>query len=257
MIDSTDPRQQAAAAQNQFEPVNTRPRASSNVREDGYWPDQNRYGHPQQSLGEAAPSAFAQSEPHNQVPPELIAQITANVISQLKTTGIDAVSSVAPSNARYQPPPPPPPPPPPVQWAPPLTPSTDLAASSPTYARSDHTPPSPYRQAEIPRTGSPLPQAPILQPDPMYSREPLGGPLQPRSSSAPLSENSDSAYSRPKGPSRLSTGKEETTLEKIWGPLFDEECNPTLRLGQLLRGLAVHIVSDPGGLTMIQPRDHC
>ena len=35
---------------------------------------------------------------------------------------------------------------------------------------------------------------------------------------------------------------EETTLEKVWGQLFDEVGNPTLRLGQLLRGLAVHIV---------------
>lgn len=254
IFDYTDPRQQSAAGQNPFEPVTTRPRASSHVRDDGYRSNQNRYGHPQQPLGEAAPSAFPQSEPHTQVPPELIAQITANVISQLKTTGIDAVSSVAPANARYQPSAPPPPPPP-VQWAAPLSPSTDPAASSPTYARSDHTPPSPYRHADIPRTGSPLSPAPILQPDPMYSREPFGGPVQPRSSSAPLSEKSDSAYTRPKGPSRLSTGKEETTLEKIWGPLFDEECNPTLKLGQLLRGLAIHIVSDPGTWTMIKPQE--
>ena len=41
---------------------------------------------------------------------------------------------------------------------------------------------------------------------------------------------------------RLSTGKEETTLERIWGQLFDEDSHPTVRLGQFLRGLAVHIV---------------
>lgn len=254
IIDFTDPRLQSAAGQHHFEPATTRSRASSNVRDEGYRTEQNRYGPPQQSLGEAAPSAFRQSEPHTQVPPELIAQITANVINQLKTTGIDAVSSAAPATTRYQPSAPPPPPPP-VQWAAPLSPSTDPAASSPTYARSDHTPPSPPGQADIPRTGSPPSQAPILQPDPMYSREPLGGPFQPRSSSAPLSEHSDSAYLRPKGPSRLSTGKEETTLEKIWGPLFDEDCNPTLRLGQLLRGLAVHIVSDSGVWTMTNPKE--
>lgn len=86
----------------------------------------------------------------------------------------------------------------------------------------------------------------------MYPRDSFGAPLQQRSSSAPLSEHSDSPYARPKGPRRLSTGKEETTLEKIWGQLFDEECNPTLRLGQLLRGLAVHIVSNPGVLPVMQ-----
>ena len=41
--------------------------------------------------------------------------------------------------------------------------------------------------------------------------------------------------------SRLSTEKEITTLERIWSPLFDEESRPTLKLGQLLRGLALHV----------------
>ena len=40
----------------------------------------------------------------------------------------------------------------------------------------------------------------------------------------------------------LSGRKEVTTLEKIWGPLFDNDGHSTVRLGQLLRGLAVHIV---------------
>ena len=37
--------------------------------------------------------------------------------------------------------------------------------------------------------------------------------------------------------------EEATALENIWGPLFGEGCHPTARLSQLLRGLAVHIVS--------------
>ena len=41
--------------------------------------------------------------------------------------------------------------------------------------------------------------------------------------------------------SRLSTDKEIATLERILGPLFDEESRPTLKLGQLLRKLALHI----------------
>jgi predicted phosphohydrolase len=47
---------------------------------------------------------------------------------------------------------------------------------------------------------------------------------------------------RPKPPSRETTLTEMTTLEKIWGKLF-EEGRPTKRLGQLLRGIAVHLVS--------------
>ena len=42
--------------------------------------------------------------------------------------------------------------------------------------------------------------------------------------------------------SRLSVG-ELTTLEKIWGPLFDND-TPTARLGQFLRGIAAHLIDD-------------
>ena len=36
--------------------------------------------------------------------------------------------------------------------------------------------------------------------------------------------------------------EEATILEKVWGPLFDKDGYPTVRLSQLLRGLAMHIV---------------
>jgi hypothetical protein len=35
---------------------------------------------------------------------------------------------------------------------------------------------------------------------------------------------------------------EMTTLERIWGKLF-EDGKPTKRLGQFLRGIAMHLVS--------------
>lgn len=41
-------------------------------------------------------------------------------------------------------------------------------------------------------------------------------------------------------PGRVST-EDMTTLEKIWGKMF-EDGQPTPRLGQLLRGIAVHLV---------------
>lgn len=44
---------------------------------------------------------------------------------------------------------------------------------------------------------------------------------------------------RPRAPSEI----EETTLERIWQPLFDNG-NPTMRLSQFLRGLAQHLVDD-------------
>lgn len=48
--------------------------------------------------------------------------------------------------------------------------------------------------------------------------------------------------------------EEATTLEKIWQPLFDKG-NPTMRLGQFLRGLAKHLIDDfePKGSLVVTP----
>nr|OQO18838.1 hypothetical protein B0A51_14730 [Rachicladosporium sp. CCFEE 5018] len=48
--------------------------------------------------------------------------------------------------------------------------------------------------------------------------------------------------------------EEPTTLEKIWKPLFDNG-NPTVRLGQFLRGLAIHLIDDcePKGSFVVTP----
>lgn len=62
------------------------------------------------------------------------------------------------------------------------------------------------------------------------------------SSQGPSSKPNDEYSSTPRCTSRLSMSEETTTLEKIWGSLFDEGGEPTTRLGQLLRGLAMHIV---------------
>jgi hypothetical protein len=49
---------------------------------------------------------------------------------------------------------------------------------------------------------------------------------------------------------------EPTTLEKIWKPLFQPDGEPTQRLGQLLRGLADHLIRDyePKDSLVIGPR---
>jgi len=44
-------------------------------------------------------------------------------------------------------------------------------------------------------------------------------------------------------PEASKTDEEETTLERIWQPLFDAEGKATARAGQFLRGLALHLVS--------------
>ncbi|TKA32774.1 hypothetical protein B0A50_00999 [Salinomyces thailandicus] len=58
----------------------------------------------------------------------------------------------------------------------------------------------------------------------------------------------------PKVPLDVREDQEATTLEKIWQPLFDGG-NPTVRLSQFLRGLALHLIDDhePKGSLVVTP----
>ena len=225
----------------QFEPQpqKTRPRESSSVRGDTSSPDYARFNQPHQPpISEAVSSALDKADTSNYVPPELIAQITENVIKQLKTSGLESGTPVPQMNKQF----PPPPPPPPIQQPIPLSPST-ASASSPPMQRNMFTPPSPHKHQDYLRRDSPEFRSAGPQGAPLSPRESLKTQFRERRTSSPPSENNEPGYTRPKGPIRLSTGRDETTLEKIWGQLFDEQSNPTARFCQFLRGLAVHIVS--------------
>jgi len=209
----------------------------SNVR-PGTMPEHNRYG-PPQKVDEAVTSAFSQAstESASQIPPEVIEQITQSVIKQLQSGGLDGSTPVPPPQSRFSPPP---------QQPVPLSPST-ASGTSQNMPNRVFTPPSPFKHSDYPDHASPShsqsghlpagPRSPVEHKSSHFS--------PPRRSPSPqsyASDSSDKPYTRPKGPSRLSTSTEETTLEKIWGQLFDEDSHPTVRLGQFLRGLAIHIV---------------
>lgn len=232
--DYNNPKMQYSVDQNQFEPQTSRPRASSNVRGDGNMQDISRFVPPHRPLDEAATSAVGDADNPHYVPPEIIAQITANVINQLKNTGIDGTTPTPTTHTQF------PPPPPPIQQPVPLSPSAVSASSQSMYSRNIYTSPSPRTHSDLSNHGSPPPQPAFSENWP--TSPPPHVQSHDRKTSSPLSQTSDSSYARPKGPTRLSTSREETTLEKIWGQLFDEEGNATARLGQFLRGLAVHIV---------------
>lgn len=57
------------------------------------------------------------------------------------------------------------------------------------------------------------------------------------------SSQQDASRSRARPAKVLSPVQETTTLEKIWQPLFDNG-NPTVRLSQFLRGIALHLIDD-------------
>ena len=233
-VEYADPRIQATD-NDPFEPLGHRNRETSTARRGSVMPEQNRYAPPQKPIDEAVTKAFdrAGAETSNYVPPELIAQITQNVIKQLQTGGGLDASTPVPSQSSFSPPPPPS-----FHQPIPLSPST-TSGTSPNMPNRVYTPPSPIKHADFPTQSGSIPDD---LPSPRHEKS---AQLNPRRTSSPhsqTSESSDKSYVRPKGPARLSTSQEVTTLEKIWGQLFDEDGHPTKRLGQFLRGLAVHIV---------------
>ena len=67
--------------------------------------------------------------------------------------------------------------------------------------------------------------------------------ISPLSQPGHLSET-ETNHVRPKGPKRISTSGDVTILERVWGQLFTEQGQATPRLGQFLRGIAVHLIED-------------
>lgn len=239
-VEYADPRTQTAD-NDQFEQSGHRNREASTARRGSMKPEQNRYAPPQKPIDEAVTKAFdsAGAETSNYVPPELIAHITQSVIKQLQTGGgLEGSTPVPPQNPFS-------PPPPSMHHPVPLSPST-ASGTSLNMPNRVYTPPSPIKHSDYPNQTPPQSQSGYSPDDLPSPRHAKAAHLNPRRSSSPhspTSESSDKPHVRPKGPTRLSTSQQETTLEKIWGQLFDEDGHPTKRLGQFLRGLAVHIVS--------------
>lgn len=194
---------------------------------------------PRQPINEAVSTAFDSADlPNNNINPELIAQITENVIKQLRTSGIEAGTPIQPTHQRY-------PPPPTTTYQPtPQSPST-ASNTSPPMTRNVYTPPSPHKHNDY-EYGSPesQPYQPARPPSP---REPPISQFADKRPPSRVSQNSDMSNTRTQAqkPVRIPSSQEETTLEKIWGCLFDDEGHPTVRLGQFLRGLAIHLVRSP------------
>ncbi|KAI9764401.1 MAG: hypothetical protein M1835_007588 [Candelina submexicana] len=224
-----------------LDPQEVRPRASSIIPPDARdatrkSPPPAQPGQPQsQPVNEAVSStANKASASTSQYPPDLVAQITADVLARLQAAGQE--NNVVP-------------PPPPASYPPPPSVRSDSETSiSPTMAsRGIHTPPSPHQtqRAETSNFDSAPPFAAAPGPVPLSPREPSGAPSNDKSMPSPGSDASSvgSGSARPKV-SRLSTDKEQTPLERFWGALFNEDGHPTARLGQFLRGVANHIICD-------------
>lgn len=198
-------------------PLRGRSRSSSNAASDGL-------PQPVQPLKSAIGNAFDQSDAARTVDPGLIAQIAAevkkSVLDEIKQSGLAGTTTAQPK----------PPPPPPQQYIPPSPDST--SASFP--ARNVYTPPSPHYKdtpgQDLPYRDSNLDSSTDDLPTPRHS------------SSVPIDiPRRDQAPERPAPAVRMATD-DFTPIEKMWQRLFDPEGQPLPRLGEFLRGLAMHLV---------------
>ncbi|KAI2742042.1 hypothetical protein DTO013E5_7879 [Penicillium roqueforti] len=246
-------------------------------------------------IDNAVSSAFQSSGSTGYLSPEIISQITATVIQQLKTNGLDKLqgSGAPPPGSQSRQPP--------WQTDGSLQPHKETPSAIPPQRSSSIPPPTsasekfhtgnsePYVPSGYASDSHPSPKpapdphpyvpsgyasdshlSPKPTPDPQpsvssgyssdsrLSRNSTLDHLSDRraSVSSQTSDRSHPSYykaERPRPPDRDATVMEMTTLERIWGKLFDDG-KATKRLGQFLRGIAVHMIEDyPPGNTLVIP----
>ena len=199
----------------------SRPRNNSNTNSRGTYHQQAP------PVDDAVNHAFERSDAASQVDPGLVAQITEQVINTLKASGITGVQQSQPQ----------PPPPINVRSGHSTSPTDSTAASLPRR----YTPPSPTRHETASyRSSSPEPQ--LSEPASYSSASDMPRAKRSSSNASPV-RASDDTRPRPRQVRIPSAVEETSTLEKIWQPLF-QSGQPTPRLSQFLRGLALHIIDD-------------
>ncbi|KAF9698600.1 hypothetical protein EKO04_003498 [Ascochyta lentis] len=207
----------------QHVPLRRRSRSPSNAASDGL-PQPV-----QQPLKSAIGNAFDQSDAARTVDPDLIAQIAAevkkSVLDEIKQSGIAGAATAQPGPTPHQ------------QHTPPSPDST--SASFPS--RNVYTPPSPFYQ-DAPTQPPPAQNLPSREPTFDGSTDDLPTPRY--ASSAPIDiPHPERAPERPAPAVRMATD-DFTPIEKMWQRLFDLDGQPLPRLGEFLRGLAMHLIED-------------
>ncbi|KAJ5643357.1 uncharacterized protein N7484_005864 [Penicillium longicatenatum] len=244
--------------QPQMPPASSAPPPQSYEYPEPSRPGNSNSGH----INDAVSSAvYNNANSNSYLSPEVLSQITSTVIQQLKASGMSDIQG-SPQNTQSQYPPPPPPRPQSqsqAQQQPWMAPPTDLplrpqseSPSAPLHQRSGSIPPP----SAMPNNF----EVPQSQPYSGYSSDTRSNSKTspdptPRRTGSMSSQGSVRAEARPKPPDRDATVMEMTTLEKVWGKLFEDD-KPTPRLGQFLRGIAMHLIEDypPGNTLVIIPQ---
>lgn len=172
----------------------------------------------QQPLKNAIGNAFEKSPAASVVDPELIAQITAEV----KKSVLDEIKMSVGAGATQ---------PQPVHPYVPPSPASTSASGPP---RDVYTPPSP-KNMEMPFH----PPPPQVQDPFIDANDDTPTPRCERP--APVHVARDQSLHRPAPTTRMASD-DYSPIERMWQRLFDAEGQPLPRLGQFLRGLALHLV---------------
>jgi hypothetical protein len=207
---------------------------SSVSQRSSHNPEPSRFHQARHPINEAVTSAFNTAEATStaSLPPDLLqqltSQITANVLQQLKASNLPLPAQQPPTLGSH------------------MDASSSTAGSPPLDRATVYTPPSPHRYTDDTGVTQPSPQFPAPSSQASYR---VPSPINDRRAISPLSQpgqasESETNDSRPKGPKRMSTGGDVTILERVWGQLFTEQGQATPRLGQFLRGIAVHLIED-------------
>lgn len=251
----------------------SRSRATSNARPVLHQP---------QPIRDAVDKAFDQS-PTNHLDPAFIAQVTEAVVKSLQNANLSQQTPVPAQQAQYPPPPSSESVPQspmqsstaslPARYTPPSPQRNrddigSYGSDSPEHEPSDSGTSNGFQSGRSDRDGdTPRPAGSesstwLKRSNASRERdhEPLDQQVRRRESasdstgtSTPFRRDSqdsvnsnshvDSPRSRVRPAAVLSPLEEMTTLERIWQPLFDNGV-PTMRLGQFLRGLAIHLIDD-------------
>jgi hypothetical protein len=247
--------------------------------------------HQPQPIRDAVDKAFDQSQTANTLDPAFIAQVTEAVVKSLQNNpSLNQRTPVAPQAAPYPPPPtvhsvpqspalsstaslPP-------RFTPPDSPQrgrdrpgtggrTSVSPDS-TFSDGEGTfgKASTHGDASKPRDRDGNTPKPVFGSSPVGSK--LSESIREELAAEDLSRVEEGRVPSDRRGSRDSVGSssgasrprayppsphaEVTTLERIWQPLFDNGV-PTARLGQFLRGIAIHIIQDyePKGSLVITP----
>lgn len=208
------------------DPPSPRSRASSNAPSDSF-------PQPVQPLNNALNNAFDKSDSARAVDPDLIAQITAevkkSVLDEIKLNGVGGITGH------------PQPPPPPQQ---PYMPQSPTSTSASFPSRNVYTPPSPNKHTDYSSYGSVSPEPPLGRDTMFDGADDMPTPRYERSAPVDIPQERGSRP-RPATSRRMPTDGDLSPIEKMWQQLFDETGRPTPRLGQFLRGLAMHLVRSP------------